>query len=173
MKNFMEAEHFTDVRFFDRINDASDRVKQAACGKQEHCAKWQASKCRKIYGDEPAHQDIQSGAQFPGCIDPEELHHDSCKRDAPDRADQHDVFRCRQDRVEKRRIRARDEDVNHGMIQLAQFFDHCRRSVGKMVEAAGAIQSGQGEAENQSHDLCIVEMPHEDFHDHDNGTYHG
>lgn len=173
MEYLMKTEHFTDVRFFDSVNDAADGVEYATCRKQGYGAAGKCAQGGEVHGDEPAHQNIEGRTQCSGRFDPDKLHDDAGKGKKPNEPQKDIVFRFRQDGIKQRCIGTCDEDVDHGMIQLTQALDDFRLSIYEVIETAGAVEACQGCTEYQSGQLCAVEIPEEYFHRHDEGTANG
>ena len=120
----------------------------------------------------PSHGDIDGGGHRPGTVDPGEAHHQSGNRQRPDDAEQRPSPRSPQRGEAHRRVRPGDEEIDGGMIQLAQGHPALHCGVDTVVQRRRGVKRRHGQPiDGERHDLPHISGPGCRRHQHRRGRH--
>ena len=152
VENFVGAEIFVsgvEQREFQGVNDSADGVNNSS-GQQpaKTCAGERMDNPGEGEYADPAHGDIKQGGEPFGTGNPAGFNQDSGSSDSPDQGEQAPAGFITQDNHADRGVGSGNQNENHHMVKLAQFFIDLRRDIQSMVNGAGSIEKNHAGNEN-------------------------
>ena len=168
MEQLVKADRFGQIGLFQNIDDAADRIRDPAEREQEDRGRGHRKYRVKAEHNRPAHEQIQNGAQKPRCVNPKQFCADAEQRDAPDHGQKGIGLRGGQIAQNDRRVAARDQHVNHTVIELLEHAQDVFAAERIVIYRAGGIQRNQRQTEQQHGDSSLqtdAELDGSDQHD--------
>ena len=145
----MKAPARPQVGPLDQVNHRTDRVAHPAGRHQRQAAARHGAEVLQIRRNGPAQRQIQARAQPAGGVQPEHFQQNARQRRPPDgRQEQRQHLPVHIPQAE-RGVTARNQHIDHGVVQLAQAQKGFGAAQGVVVQAAGRIQRHQRHTEHQ------------------------
>ena len=167
VKQLVKAEKSAEIRFFEDINDTADRVGQAARGEQLDSGGGHGEHYAEVKRNRPAERKIERRADEPGRVDPEQLDRDAGQGNQPDNAEKDKAARRRHEFENDRRVAARNQHVNHAVVELFQAAHDRLAAPGELVSAARGIERDKRQTEHDRRpgkltgNIRLHQKPHE------------
>ena len=140
----MVAEHGRrGIRTPARVHDRPRRVQQTARGQADHPEPSDRRRQLAEHGRrDEAERDVNGREQPLGGVDPQQLEYDAAERAGPQHDQDHVGERPFQGEQRDRRVRARDQHEDHGMVEPAHPAPRRRAPGDAVVQGARAEQRG-------------------------------
>ena len=167
MKQLMKPDHQPEIRLFGDIDHAADRIRQTSGSQQGNGGRGHGQHDSEIKRDCPAEREVQRGADETRRVNPQQLDGNAGQRNQPDHAKKDIAARRRHEFENNRRVAARDQHIDHAVVEFFQPPQDGFAAAGEMVHAACGVQRDQRQAEHhgsrrkRAGDGRIEQQPHE------------
>ena len=153
--NLMKTEPpWHEVQDLGSVHNRTQCVKDAASAKPNQRARRQFGQhLLDTNDDQPAQQQIHTGAQPPGRLDEQELEPHAQQRECPHDRQQAPLPEARKHVVAEWSVTPRYQQVDGRMIELAKPAEHARTRLHHVVRGAGGEQQHQSAAVHQQRNL--------------------
>ena len=140
MKQFVEAEGRRRIRLLEDVKHRPNRIGDAARKQQGNRPRWNQLQRLPVKNDGPAHQKIKPRIQRPWGVHPAKLDQDAAQRHRPHPTDKQDAVHPLHELEADGGVGARNQHVDHCVVQLAQVLLLKNGAIVVVVERACTVQ---------------------------------